>query len=287
MGNVPPVIEPPMMEHEGIGQPPCHGEDPSRSANGGYAGSFGGCYASGDGSLLWPPRFGEQCADAVDSNVHAAASGNSSFAVEELLASQGRFADALTALLPRLGGSDQDTVQLADARTMLGRLVAAWEEAEQARVRAHDSEKRSMTARLQATRDTVQQLKEDKARLEQERADEARRCLQAEVNATQMRQRLAADARDLRALREKLARADALAEQQRRSRTAPCTKEELVKRLAEFECKPLRSCDQQGLAALRKKILLKWHPDKQPSQDHAALATQVMQELQNRPEWSW
>jgi len=284
-----------MNVHEDIHMRTC-GDDASRSANGEAAmahaaaamahaaaaqnRSFGGFHANGDGTHLWPPRFGEQCAGAVASNVQAPASADSSFAVEELLASQGRFADALTSLLPRLSGSEQDTVQL------IGRIVAKWEEAEQARVRAFDSEKRSMTARLQATRETVQQLKEDKVRVEHERADEARRCVQAEDNVMQMRQRLAQDARDLRALREKLARAEA-AEQQRRSRTASCTKEELVKRLAEFECKPLRSCDQQGLAALRKKILLKWHPDKQPSQDHAALATQVMQELQNRPEWSW
>jgi len=59
----------------------------------------------------------------------------------------------------------------------------------------------------------------------------------------------------------------------------------LVKQIAEMECKPLRSKSQKAQAALKKKLLMKWHPDKQPSDDHALLATSVMQEMQNRPEW--
>jgi len=62
--------------------------------------------------------------------------------------------------------------------------------------------------------------------------------------------------------------------------------EQLARQVAEFECGPLRESSMQARIALKKKLLVKWHPDKQPSAEHVALATQVMQELQNRPEWA-
>lgn len=62
---------------------------------------------------------------------------------------------------------------------------------------------------------------------------------------------------------------------------------ELAKHVAEFECEPLRkvAAASDERLVLKRKLLVKWHPDKQPSAAHVALATQVMQELQNRPEW--
>jgi len=62
-------------------------------------------------------------------------------------------------------------------------------------------------------------------------------------------------------------------------------KDAMVRQLAEMECKSLGSCAPEERSALKRKILMKWHPDKQPSKDNAELATLVMQELQNRPEW--
>jgi hypothetical protein len=59
----------------------------------------------------------------------------------------------------------------------------------------------------------------------------------------------------------------------------------LAGKIADMECGPLKSCAAEEKAALKKKLLLKWHPDKQPTPDHAALATQVMQEMQNRASW--
>lgn len=61
--------------------------------------------------------------------------------------------------------------------------------------------------------------------------------------------------------------------------------DEVARQVADFECEPLRQSDGEQKLALKRKLLVKWHPDKQPSAEHVALATQVMQELQNRPEW--
>lgn len=33
-------------------------------------------------------------------------------------------------------------------------------------------------------------------------------------------------------------------------------------------------------------VLRKWHPDKQATAEHVDFATQVMQALQNQPEWA-
>lgn len=67
---------------------------------------------------------------------------------------------------------------------------------------------------------------------------------------------------------------------------APIVNQEaLVKQIADMECRPLRGKGSKVAGALKKKLLVKWHPDKQPSADHGVLATSVMQEMQNRPEW--
>lgn len=61
--------------------------------------------------------------------------------------------------------------------------------------------------------------------------------------------------------------------------------EEFIRSLVALEVGPLLHCNADAQEALKKKILLKWHPDKQPSDEHRALATQVMQELQNCEAW--
>jgi hypothetical protein len=60
-----------------------------------------------------------------------------------------------------------------------------------------------------------------------------------------------------------------------------------VKAIVDLECGPLLHCggDARNRSALKRKILAKWHPDKQPSQEHAATATKVIQELQNHQLW--
>jgi len=56
--------------------------------------------------------------------------------------------------------------------------------------------------------------------------------------------------------------------------------------IARFEAAPLLQCPPQERHNLRKRLLLKWHPDKQPSAEHALLAKRVMQEMQNLAEWN-
>lgn len=59
----------------------------------------------------------------------------------------------------------------------------------------------------------------------------------------------------------------------------------LAIQMAETECRPLKRCSAEEKAALKKKLLLKWHPDKQPSADHSSFATRVVQEMQNHAAW--
>jgi len=63
------------------------------------------------------------------------------------------------------------------------------------------------------------------------------------------------------------------------------TQNVLAKQIADMECRPLRDKNAKERAVLKKKLLVKWHPDKQPSSDHAVVATSVVQEMQNCSEW--
>lgn len=106
--------------------------------------------------------------------------------------------------------------------------------------------------------------------------------VQRQVQALQQRcQFQDGAARENAALRQQLREAAA-----HRERAA--LPDEVARRVAELECGPLRAGSRaaEGRAALKKKLLVKWHPDKQPSAEHVSLATHVMQELQNRPEWA-
>eukprot|EP00930_Biecheleria_cincta_P062917 TRINITY_DN4836_c0_g1_i1.p1 TRINITY_DN4836_c0_g1~~TRINITY_DN4836_c0_g1_i1.p1 ORF type:complete len:353 (-),score=101.72 TRINITY_DN4836_c0_g1_i1:184-1209(-) len=60
----------------------------------------------------------------------------------------------------------------------------------------------------------------------------------------------------------------------------------MAKAIAEFEAAALSKSSEADRAAIKKKLLLKWHPDKQPSAEHSELSKQVMQELQNLPCWA-
>lgn len=56
--------------------------------------------------------------------------------------------------------------------------------------------------------------------------------------------------------------------------------------IAQSEAAPLLQCPPQERHLLRKRLLLKWHPDKQPSVEHSLLAKRVMQEMQNLAAWN-
>lgn len=66
---------------------------------------------------------------------------------------------------------------------------------------------------------------------------------------------------------------------------AEATPTNMAKAIAESEAQPLLKCPAEDRPALKKKLLLKWHPDKQPSPAHADLSKRVMQELQNTSGW--
>jgi len=66
----------------------------------------------------------------------------------------------------------------------------------------------------------------------------------------------------------------------------PVATQATAQSIAELECSPLQAvCDSADREALKRRLLLKWHPDKQPSAAHAELATKVMQELQTTKAW--
>mmetsp|Transcript_83431 Transcript_83431/g.232693 ORF Transcript_83431/g.232693 Transcript_83431/m.232693 type:complete len:560 (+) Transcript_83431:67-1746(+) len=231
-------------------------------AGGGLLGAGSACV----GPSGAPPPFSAAGAESADP---------AGLAQARRLASDGRFPEAANALVPGLSGPQ-------GALDLLGQILASWATAHQTdrgQLRTQDSAHLSLTSQLQVSRESVQRLKEDRARLER---DLLKQRQDAKADAANMRLRICALEDDVENLREQLA------DERRTRRTTPpaWTREDMVRRLAELECVPLRYCDRQGRPALRKRIFLKWHPDKQPSPDHASLATAVMQELQNQPEWS-
>lgn len=65
----------------------------------------------------------------------------------------------------------------------------------------------------------------------------------------------------------------------------PLSQQNLFKQIAEMECRVLSNKSAPEKIAFKKKLLIKWHPDKQLSSESATLATGVMQEMQNVKEW--
>merc|ERR1712224_202499 len=192
-------------------------------------------------------------------------------------AEQQRFFEAVEACLPVLMGPDR-------AVDVLRRVCESWEKCQQSRLGEHQEEINSMTAQLMAARDRSEQLRQAKDNKDLELRRERERREEAETNTVWLRRRsqlYEEGQREISRLKQEL----------REARSRPVrqvfSREDTAKRMAELECAPLLRCSSAEHAVLKKKLLLKWHPDKQPSADHATLATQVMQEMQNRPEWDY
>jgi septal ring factor EnvC (AmiA/AmiB activator) len=194
-------------------------------------------------------------------------------------AGEQRFVEAVEACLEVVSGPDR-------AVDVLRRVCESWQKSDAERIdaaqRKCQEELNSMNALLMAARDrseSLRKVKDDKdnqLRLERERRQE----LEEQSAWLRRRSQLYEDIqRENSRLKQELREA-------RRAPKAP-SKDDVARQLAEFECVPLRTCSSADRAVMRKKLLLKWHPDKQPSTEHAALATQIMQELQNRPEWDF
>lgn len=146
----------------------------------------------------------------------------------------------------------------------------------------------------QALQDKSDSLLREKTRLWQE-VQELRA---SQTGRTVPEAQLAAEKRKSQALQEKMAsqerRCEGLQRQvqdlQRASQASGTSssspnQQVLARQIAQMECRPLQNKAAPVRAALKKKLLVKWHPDKQPSVDHSAIATCVIQEIQNCAEW--
>jgi len=71
----------------------------------------------------------------------------------------------------------------------------------------------------------------------------------------------------------------------KRARRGDVEPAEAVRAFAALECGLLEGRSPSEHRELKRKLMLKWHPDKAPSEAHAALATQVVQEMQLLPQW--
>lgn len=236
-------------------------------------------------------------------------------------AAQRCFAEAMQCVIPVLSGPRRATELLVGLcrswekadhektqrhEEALGRVTAELlQSAEEAETRHHleeelDDERQKRDGaerRLQRNKDDAQRLMaelsqlrgraDDWRRLKEEKdvelASECRKVQELQREVTWLRRRSQVQDEALREnahLKQQIRNMEA----QSRAPTSP-GQEEIIRKLVELECEPLRQCASDDRAALKKKILIKWHPDKQPSCDHVAFATQVTQELQNRPEW--
>merc|ERR1719356_1633689 len=134
-------------------------------------------------------------------------------------------------------------MDLNDAAQLIAQAIAAMEKAEADRVRNYDAEKRAFTAKLQSAKDHAQRLKQvlsEKAALQAEVSRQASILQEAEDHASLLRDRLWEQNQEMSRLREQLKRA----ERAPKSAATPFVKQDqVVKRLAELECFPLRHCN--------------------------------------------
>lgn len=70
-----------------------------------------------------------------------------------------------------------------------------------------------------------------------------------------------------------------------REAIAPPSRDAVVQGIAELECDPLRHCPEEERPGLRRRLLLKWHPDKAPCGGNRELATKVTQAMMSLPFW--
>jgi len=177
-----------------------------------------------------------------------------------------------------------------------------------------DPEHATITANVDA--DEIERLRAENARLSNE-VDEQRRAkeeacalnnqLQEEGKELQRKLRSAeratmAEEMQVRALTNELAeaklalqRATSMQRQSRqgmsaKSLAASVSLDEVVAAIVTLELRSLSACPSKERSSIKKKLILKWHPDKNGVSDGGGcgdLATRVTQELQGRPEWEF
>lgn len=218
---------------------------------------------------------GEQ--PAPEAAVAVEAKHKEAFAVADALKEEGRYAEAAAKCLEVLSGPEA-------VLGLLDEILGEWEDArdsQERHAREQDAENRDLSAQLASAKEVAASLRE-------RTKVEARRREAAEAEGQNLRTKMA-DHYRLRAESQRLEHrtweleAELRGAEERASRPG---RQVVLRRVADLECDPLKHCGPQERAALRKKLLMKWHPDKQPSPDNAALATVVMQELQNHRDWN-
>lgn len=128
----------------------------------------------------------------------------------------------------------------------------------------------------------LRQLAEDEVSKLRKEADELRRLLRgaerSAMTSEMEARRLAGELDEARRQQSRMhGRPSSLA-------TATCL-EDVVASLATLELRQLSKVSQQERTAAKRRLLLRWHPDKNGSGGGGELATRLMQEMQKRPEW--
>jgi len=195
-------------------------------------------------------------------------------------AAAARFPEAAKACLAAIGGP-------IEAVELLREQLENWEGMERQKIVSQENLKGQLTAQLMDARDRVNDMRSQRDDKAAEVATERRRREEAERELSRLRHLYGDLQRERERLNEQLRRSNEQRSRLVNSAAGPPSTADVVQHLARKECEPLRNCNTAARQALKKKILLKWHPDKQPCVDHSGFATQVMQEVQNREEWNW
>merc|ERR1711865_1350955 len=105
-----------------------------------------------------------------------------------------------------------------------------------------------------------------------------------EVNAQKLRE----DRDNFSSRLRKAERAQMMSDMQVRTLTSELTSEDVVKSLVNVELGQFKSCSHEERVATKRRLLLRWHPDKNSGSGSGGsdLATRVVQEMQSRSEWN-
>lgn len=221
---------------------------------------------------------------ASDGEEEIAPECKEAFAAADALNDKGRYAEAAAECLKVLSGPPAVV-------GLLEEILRGWEKErdfQEVHARKQDSDVRDLSAQLSSAKEVAASLRERKERLDVVLTAERRRREAAEAEGHALRAAMA----DLHGLRTENRRLDQRTRELEaelrgaENRASRPGRQVVLKSIADLEREPLRLSGPQERAALRKKLLMKWHPDKQPTPEHSALATVVMQELQNHKDWN-
>eukprot|EP00933_Yihiella_yeosuensis_P025685 TRINITY_DN19923_c5_g1_i1.p1 TRINITY_DN19923_c5_g1~~TRINITY_DN19923_c5_g1_i1.p1 ORF type:complete len:486 (+),score=113.12 TRINITY_DN19923_c5_g1_i1:40-1497(+) len=235
--------------------------------------AFGPAVSKAFGPNLSDPVEGERVQGNAWRNLQSKAVQAAILEAERLETEQ-NLSRALEAVLPVLEAPE-------DITNLFKRLVKGLDAEHRKLVSSHESEKNQLMVKLMDARQRVDQVKEKLQAKDLAYQQELRCRRQAEQEASRCRSTMHRH--------DQVMQENARLRQQLSMQKVPRqpTREQVICQLAKFECAVLLECCSEEREKMKKKLLLKWHPDKQPSADHTELATQVMQELQNRSEWTW